>query len=108
MNQWWLGVYYDGCHDVVICLSFMWNVISELYCFLEVIVIDVDYDDDFSDDNFLMMMNSYMQSVDVIDDEMHVWKMMTLMKTICWVNVCIIESYVHAFITRIFISNEDD
>ena len=47
-------------------------MISELYCFLEVIVIDVDYDDDFSDDNFLMMMNSYMQSVDVIDDEMHV------------------------------------
>jgi len=39
---------------------------------------------------------------------MHVWKMKTKMMTICLLNVCIVESYVHAFISRIFISNEDD
>jgi len=34
-----------------------------------VIVVDVDYDDDFNDYDLLMMMNSYMQSDNVIDDK---------------------------------------
>jgi hypothetical protein len=41
----------------------MQNLIFKLYCFLEVIIVDDDYVDD------LMMMNSYTQSDDVIDDE---------------------------------------
>jgi len=78
------------------------NVILGLCCFFELIVVDDDYDDDS-----LMVMNSYMQNVDVIDDE-----------CMCenedendddlLLNVCIIESYVHAFISMIFIFNEDD
>jgi len=38
----------------------MQKVIVKCYCFLEVIVVDVDYGDDFNDDDLLMMMNSYM------------------------------------------------
>jgi len=34
--------------------------------------------------------------------------MTMLMMMICLVDVCIIESYVHAFINMIFISNDDD
>ena len=33
------------------------------------IIVDDDYDDDFNDHELLMMMNSYMQSENVIDDE---------------------------------------
>jgi len=36
-------------------------VILKLCCFLEVIVVDDDYVDDFNDDDLLMTMNSYMK-----------------------------------------------
>jgi len=43
-----------------------------------------------------LMVNSYMQNDSDIDGESHVWKMKVLMKVNYGVNVCIIESYVHA------------
>jgi len=56
------------------------------------------FGDNYDDDELLLTMNSYMQkvmilamnacmqNVDVDDDD-------------CWMNVCIMESYVHAFIS---------
>jgi len=51
--------------------SFIQNMILKHYCFLKVIEVDddYDYDDDFNDDDLLMMMNSYMQSNNDIDNE---------------------------------------
>jgi len=40
-------------------------VILKLYCFLEVIV----FDDDFNDDDLLKTMNSYMQNDDDINED---------------------------------------
>jgi len=84
MNQWWLGVYYDECHDVVVCPSYMQNVNLRRYCFLKVIVVnrelwwcfDDDNDDDFNGDDLLMVMNYYMQKDDEIDG--------VLMYEKCW------------------------
>jgi len=88
------------------CLSvFVQSVKLKWYCFFKFVVGDDGcwYYDDLKDDDLLMMMNSYMQSDDdvndEIDDEIHVWKMRTLLMTICLVNICIIGSYVHAFIS---------
>lgn len=51
-------------------LSFFYvNCDFGTYCFLEVFVVDDDYEDDFNDDDLWMMMNSYMQNDDDIDDE---------------------------------------
>jgi hypothetical protein len=94
----------------------MQNVNLKQYCFFKVIVVDGDlswcfdddYDDDFNDDDLLMMTNSYMRKWRWYWRWPHVWKVTMLMMMICWVNVCIIEWYVHAFISRIFISNDDD
>jgi len=58
MDQWWSSVWYDNCHDVVRCLSFMWNMTFKLYRFFKVIVVDDDYDDDINDGDILMMVNS--------------------------------------------------
>ena len=71
------------------------------------------FDDDYKhndDDDLLMMMNSCMQNGDDFDGECMYWimLMLKLMLTNCLLNVSIIESYVHALISRIFISNEDD
>jgi len=53
MNQRWLGVLYDECHDVVSCPSFMQNVILKRYCFFEVMIVDDD-DDSFGDFNLII------------------------------------------------------
>jgi hypothetical protein len=67
------------------------------YCFLKGLVVDDDYDDDvydddFNDDEFLHAND------DDIDDDRMFKKLRCLIMMIGLVNVCIIESYVHAFI----------
>jgi len=57
---------------------------------LELIIVDNDYDDDD-----LLMMNACMKNEDENDDDF-------------LLNVCIVDSYLHAFISRIFIPNEED
>jgi len=75
--------------------------------FFEVIVIDDVYGNDFNDGDYLLMVNSSMQN----DGDL---MMLACMKNVgvnvgeVLLNVCIIESNVHAFINRIFISKDDD
>jgi hypothetical protein len=49
--------------------SFRQNVIVKMLLFPWSYNCDDDYDNDCYDDDLLMMMSSYMQSDDVIDDE---------------------------------------
>jgi len=54
-----------------------------------------------------MLMKYYMQNDDVIDGEC-MYENEDENDDDLLLNVCIVESYVHAYISRIFISNEDE
>jgi len=54
--------------------------------------------DDFNDDDSLMVTNSYMQIGDDLDGVCMYWKMLMLIVDDFLLNICIFESYVHAFI----------
>ena len=69
-----------------------------------------DYVDDLNDDELLLAMNSYMQTI-------MIFVMNACMQNVevddddGWMNVCIIESYVYAFInveSDIYIHIDDD
>jgi len=64
-----------------------------------------EYVDDSKNDELLLAMNSYMQRVMILTMNTCMQNIdVMMMMMICCVNVCIVESYVHAFISRIFIS----